>query len=164
MNTYLYKYIYIYVYIRSRFKRKTEAQAIFLNPFTVCSSCQRKFCRLSVCWRWNKRELSICKRTKRIERTKRTCPPMPLSHPPPPKDKRLQLSARIVCSVWSVQWCGCRRGQAHVASARENFPACLSSPQTCLPGPPYNAAEIYPPVAVYNKSNMSIGFLMYILW
>ncbi len=25
------------------FKRKTEAQAIFLNPFTVCSSCKQKF-------------------------------------------------------------------------------------------------------------------------
>ncbi len=30
--------IYIYIYLR-----KTEAQAIFLNPFTVCSSCKRKF-------------------------------------------------------------------------------------------------------------------------
>ncbi len=25
------------------FKRKTEAQAIFLNPFTICSSCKQKF-------------------------------------------------------------------------------------------------------------------------
>ncbi len=24
-------------------KRKTEGQAIFLNPFTVCSSCKPKF-------------------------------------------------------------------------------------------------------------------------
>jgi hypothetical protein len=24
-------------------KRKTEAEAIFLNPFTLCSSCKRKF-------------------------------------------------------------------------------------------------------------------------
>jgi hypothetical protein len=24
-------------------KRKTEAQAIFLNPFTFCSSCKQKF-------------------------------------------------------------------------------------------------------------------------
>jgi hypothetical protein len=26
---------------------ETEAQAIFLNPFTVYSSCKRKFCRVS---------------------------------------------------------------------------------------------------------------------
>ncbi len=24
-------------------KQKTEGQAIFLNPFTICSSCKRKF-------------------------------------------------------------------------------------------------------------------------
>jgi hypothetical protein len=34
---------YIYEYICCCFKRKTEAQAIFLNLFTVCSSCKRKF-------------------------------------------------------------------------------------------------------------------------
>jgi hypothetical protein len=27
----------------SNAKQKTESQAIFLNPFTVCSSCKRKF-------------------------------------------------------------------------------------------------------------------------
>ncbi len=37
-------YLYTYIYICCRFKRKTEteAQAIFLNPFTVFSSCKRK--------------------------------------------------------------------------------------------------------------------------
>ncbi len=29
--------------LRKKIKRKTEAQTIFLNPFTVCSSCKRKF-------------------------------------------------------------------------------------------------------------------------
>ncbi len=33
-----------YVFINmSRFKWKAEAQAIFLNQFTVCSLCQQKF-------------------------------------------------------------------------------------------------------------------------
>jgi hypothetical protein len=41
-NLYLYIYIFIY-YICCCFKRKTEAQAIFLNPFTVGSSCKQKF-------------------------------------------------------------------------------------------------------------------------
>jgi hypothetical protein len=53
----IYQYIYISsiyvfihtslsiftVYICCRFKQKTEAQAIFLNPFSVCSLCKRKF-------------------------------------------------------------------------------------------------------------------------
>ncbi len=54
MYIYIYKYIYIYIYIfiyiysiykGCHFKRKEEVQAIFLNPypFTVCSSCKRKF-------------------------------------------------------------------------------------------------------------------------
>ncbi len=38
-----------------RFKRKTEAQATFLNPFTVCSSSKQKLC--------------VCKRIKRTKRT-----------------------------------------------------------------------------------------------
>jgi hypothetical protein len=38
----------IYIYISQRqhiccFKRKTETQAIFLNPLTICSSCKRTF-------------------------------------------------------------------------------------------------------------------------
>ncbi len=48
-RTYIYKYLQIYciymffyIYICCRFKRKTEAQAIFLNPF-FCSSCKRNF-------------------------------------------------------------------------------------------------------------------------
>ncbi len=46
----IYTYIRIQIYIDIhilyicwRFKRKTEAEAIFLNPFTVCSLCMRKF-------------------------------------------------------------------------------------------------------------------------
>ncbi len=51
---YIYRYVYVniplsismytllYIHI-CRFKRKTEAQAICLNPFTVCSSSERKF-------------------------------------------------------------------------------------------------------------------------
>ncbi len=48
---YIYIYIYTFIYIYfiyvyaavSNGKRKTEAQAIFLKQFTVCSSCKRKF-------------------------------------------------------------------------------------------------------------------------
>ncbi len=43
----IYLYISIYVYINIlymlAFKRKMEAQAIFLNSFNVCSLCKRKF-------------------------------------------------------------------------------------------------------------------------
>jgi hypothetical protein len=46
---------------------------IFLNLITVCIM-QREVCHLSVCWRRNKRELSVYKRTKRTELT---CPSMP---------------------------------------------------------------------------------------
>ncbi len=48
MDIYIYMclYVYLYLYICCRFKRKTEAQAIFPNPFTICSSCKQKF---SVC-------------------------------------------------------------------------------------------------------------------
>ncbi len=37
--------MYICIYIFCRFKQKTKngAQATFLNPFTVCSACERKF-------------------------------------------------------------------------------------------------------------------------
>jgi hypothetical protein len=59
---------YIYINICGRFKRKrkTEAQAIFLNLLIVCSSGKR-----SLSFVLNKRKLSVCKRS---ERTKRTCP------------------------------------------------------------------------------------------
>ncbi len=30
----------VHVYIFIHFKRKTESQAIFLNPFTICSLCK----------------------------------------------------------------------------------------------------------------------------
>ncbi len=52
ISIYIYIFICIYIsisiiihiqYIYCRFKRKTEAQVIFLYPFTVCSSCKRKF-------------------------------------------------------------------------------------------------------------------------
>jgi hypothetical protein len=33
----------VYIFICCCFKRKAEAQVIFLNPFTVCSSCKWKF-------------------------------------------------------------------------------------------------------------------------
>jgi hypothetical protein len=33
--------IYVYLYCCS--KRKMEAQVIFFNPYTLCSSCKRKF-------------------------------------------------------------------------------------------------------------------------
>jgi hypothetical protein len=39
----IYISIYLYIYICCRFKRKTEAQAIFLNPFIICSSYKQKF-------------------------------------------------------------------------------------------------------------------------
>jgi hypothetical protein len=35
---------------------------------------QREFCCLSVCWRRNKRKLSVCNGTKRIRRSEWTCP------------------------------------------------------------------------------------------
>ncbi len=41
---YIFIHIYVYIYICCcRFKRKTEAQAIFLNQFTICSWCKWKF-------------------------------------------------------------------------------------------------------------------------
>ncbi len=52
ISIYIYISIYVFihtsisiftVYICCRVKQKTEAQAIFLNPFSVCSSCKRKF-------------------------------------------------------------------------------------------------------------------------
>ncbi len=33
----------VYRHMCCHFKRKTELQAIFLNPFTICSSCKRQF-------------------------------------------------------------------------------------------------------------------------
>jgi hypothetical protein len=40
--------IYTYIYICCRFKRKTEAQAIFLNLFTVLLIVQMEVCDLSI--------------------------------------------------------------------------------------------------------------------
>jgi hypothetical protein len=49
----------------SNAKRKMEAQAIFLNQFTICSSCTLKFV---IC----KQKLSVCKWTEWTKRTKCT--------------------------------------------------------------------------------------------
>jgi hypothetical protein len=71
LKTVTENFIYIYIYMLSFYeiteneKRKTEDQAIFPIPFTVYSSCKRKFCCLSVFWRRSKRKLSVCKLTKR---------------------------------------------------------------------------------------------------
>jgi hypothetical protein len=63
---FIYIYIYIYIetsayiynvngtiYICCCFKWKTEDQAIFLNPFFVCSWCKLEIYCLSVCWQRN---------------------------------------------------------------------------------------------------------------
>jgi hypothetical protein len=42
-NIYIIEDIYTYAYIYCRFKWKMEAQAFFLNWFTICSSCKQKF-------------------------------------------------------------------------------------------------------------------------
>jgi hypothetical protein len=59
-NIYIWRHIYIYIYTHNiythilrisiylyvfmlLFQTETEVQAIFLNPFTICSSCKRKF-------------------------------------------------------------------------------------------------------------------------
>ncbi len=39
----LYIYLYIYLLPISNFKQEMKIQAIFLNPFTVYSSCKREF-------------------------------------------------------------------------------------------------------------------------
>jgi hypothetical protein len=41
LSLYLYIYCYIYIYCAVPYGKRT--QAIFLNLFTVCSSCKRKF-------------------------------------------------------------------------------------------------------------------------
>ncbi len=46
---YMYIYISISVYIYAAVQQKTEAQAIFLNPLTICSLCKCKLVVLSVC-------------------------------------------------------------------------------------------------------------------
>ncbi len=57
MYIYIYIYIYIHIYVdiygiylygyirlyMLPFQRETEAQLIFLNPFTICTSCKQKF-------------------------------------------------------------------------------------------------------------------------
>ncbi len=53
----------ICTYICCRFKRKTEAQAIFPNSFTIRSSCKLK---LVLCPFVYEKIYKVCKRTKRI--------------------------------------------------------------------------------------------------
>ncbi len=43
MYIYVHILVHTYTYINYRLKSKTEAQAFFFNPFTVCSSYKRKF-------------------------------------------------------------------------------------------------------------------------
>jgi hypothetical protein len=45
-ETWTWRYKIKILDILTKLKRKTETRAIFLNPFTVCSSCNRK---LAVC-------------------------------------------------------------------------------------------------------------------
>ncbi len=52
-----------YLNICCRFKEKKEAQVIFLNLFTSCSSCKWKFVICPFVRQRNKRKLSVCKQT-----------------------------------------------------------------------------------------------------
>ncbi len=52
-------------------KQKTKTQAIFLNPFTICSLWKRNVL-CPFLWRRNKWKLSVCKCTKRTKQTTRT--------------------------------------------------------------------------------------------
>ncbi len=52
-----------------RHQMDNGAQAVFLNPFDVCSSCKRKLVFLSICRDENKRILYVCQRTKPTKRT-----------------------------------------------------------------------------------------------
>ncbi len=61
------------VYICCHFKRKTEAQAIFLSLFTVCSSSNGNLFFVCLLQR-NKQKLSVCKRIN--GRNVHTCPSM----------------------------------------------------------------------------------------
>jgi hypothetical protein len=64
------QHTYIYAAVANE-KWKREAQAIFLDPFTVCSSCKRESVVCSFVRK--KRKLSV---GKRITRTKLICPCM----------------------------------------------------------------------------------------
>ncbi len=71
---YLYTYIYIYLYyVYFRFKRKTEAQAFFLNPFTICHCTSSS---LSFVLLLTKKQTEVRQRTKWTQQTKLTCPSM----------------------------------------------------------------------------------------
>ncbi len=59
-------------------KRKIEAQAIFLNSFTVCSSCKRKFVVCPFVDGRNKRKMSVCKRTNGLNGLAQIWNPAPL--------------------------------------------------------------------------------------
>ncbi len=68
----MYIYIKIYAVVSNR-KRKTEAQVIFLNIFTVCSSCKWKFDICPFFLQRSKRNLSVFKQAKWTKQTKPTC-------------------------------------------------------------------------------------------
>jgi hypothetical protein len=76
VHIYVYIYTHIQIYTCCLFKRKKEAQAIFLNSFTASSSCKWKFA--VCCLRKNKRKLSIlqtvCFQVLNQFRTNRTNP------------------------------------------------------------------------------------------
>jgi hypothetical protein len=69
-------FIFIFIFICYCFTRKTKAEAVFLNPFTVFSSCKQKFIVCLFVWQRNKRKLPVCKQTKRTKRTIWICPSM----------------------------------------------------------------------------------------
>jgi hypothetical protein len=56
-NSSIYTYKHIHAAVSNR-KQKMEAQAIFLNLFTVCSSCKRNLCFVRLLMR-NKYKLSV---------------------------------------------------------------------------------------------------------
>jgi hypothetical protein len=69
--------MYIYIYcIWCRFKRKTEVQVIFLNPFTIFSSSKRKFVVCPLLYEEINGTYQFVNGLNGLEtkRTERTCP------------------------------------------------------------------------------------------
>jgi hypothetical protein len=99
-TTYIYKIkgtIYLYLL---PFEMENGRPGSFLIPLPF-ALMQTEVCCLSVCWRRNKRKLSVCTWTKQ---TKRTCPTMP---------QREQLSSLVLklsclihnhhsCRLWTL--------------------------------------------------------------
>jgi hypothetical protein len=68
---YIYIIIYIYIYIYMLlFQTENGSPGDFSWSIYRLLIVQIEICRLSICWRRNKRKLSVCKRTRW---TKRTC-------------------------------------------------------------------------------------------